>query len=444
MKDVEIQEMLLHALDAGRPELIGPQVSRLHPSEIADLLESLPMKDRDAIWSLIALEQKGAVLSHAHQAVREGLLEQMHPDEVARATVLLDADDLADILNNLPDTFVSSVMLSMDAQKRKRLASVLSYPENTAGGLMNPDVVSVRADVSLDVVARYLRQKGKLPDQSASLMVVDRENTYLGVLPLTEILTKNPELLVAEFLVTEVSFPADTPADEVARIFEQRDLLAAAVTDIDGKLLGQITVDDIVDVIQEQAEETVRKMAGLVDNDMFAPILTSARLRALWLGINLLTAFLASMVVGRFEHTIRELVALAVLMPVVASMGGVAGSQTLNIAIRGLATGQLTRANARVLVNKEVAVGVLNGIVWALVVAGASIFWFQNYGLGLIIGIATIINLTVAALAGAVIPLTLKKLGVDPAIAGSVLLITVTDVVGFATFLGLATIYLVH
>lgn len=444
MNDAEIQEQLLLALQSGRPELIGNWISRLHPSEVADLLESLPQEQRDEVWNQIDLDLKGPVLAHAQEAVRASLLERMHPDEIARATVALEADDLADILNTLPDSIAHSVMLSMDIQKRKRLAAILSYTENSAGGLMNPEVVSVRADVSLDVVARYLRQKGRLAPLTPSLMVVDRDNTYLGVLPLTEILTQHPDRHVADFLVPEISFQADTAAEDVSRAFEQRDLLAAAVIDQNGKLLGQITVDDVVDVIQQQADQTVRKMAGLVDHDMFAPVLKSARLRALWLGINLITAFIAAMVVGRFEHTIRELVALAVLMPVVASMGGVAGSQTLNIAIRGLATGQLTRANARVLIYKEAAVGLLNGIIWACVVAAAAIIWFDNRELGIIIGLAMLINLSIAALAGATIPMLLKKIGIDPAIAGGVLLITVTDVVGFATFLGLATLYLMH
>lgn len=444
MNDAEIQEQLLLALQSGRPELIGNWIARLHPSEIADLLESLPQEQRDEVWGQIDLDLKGPVLAHAQEAVRASLLERMHPDVIARATVALEADDLADVLNTLPDPVAHSVMLSMDIHKRKRLAGILSYTENSAGGLMNPEVVSVRADVSLDVVARYLRQKGRLAPLTPSLMVVDRDNTYLGVLPLTEILTQNPECNVAEFLVSEISFQADAPAEDVARTFEQRDLLAAAVIDPNGKLLGQITVDDVVDVIQQQAEQTVRKMAGLVDHDMFAPVLKSARLRAVWLGVNLVTAFIAAMVVGRFEHTIRELVALAVLMPVVASMGGVAGSQTLNIAIRGLATGQLTRANARNLIYKEVAVGILNGLLWASVVAVAAIAWFKNRELGIIIGLAMLINLSIGALAGATIPMLLKKIGIDPAIAGGVLLITVTDVTGFATFLGLATLYLLH
>ncbi|MGK0296592.1 MAG: magnesium transporter [Gammaproteobacteria bacterium] len=442
MQDLESQEKLLKALEAKLPEDIRRQFDQLHPSEIADLLESLPKKDRNTVWNHIAFDIKGDVLSHAQDSVRAGLLELMRPDEVAQATMHLDADDLADILNDLPETIADNVLLSMDVQNRQRLTSVLSYPDDTAGGLMNPDIVSVRADVSLDVVARYLRQRGKLPEQTVNLMVVDRENTYLGVLPLSYVLTNNPEVSVGEFLISEINFPDDTPSREVAKAFEQRDLFSAAVVDNKGKLLGSITVDDVLDVIQEQAEQTVRNMAGLVDHDMFAPLLSSAKYRGIWLGINLIAAFLASFVVGRFAETIQELVALAVLMPVVASMGGVAGSQTLNITIRGLATGQITRVNSQILINKELGVGILNGVTWACVVAFITILWFENYALGAIIGLAMVINLVVAAYAGVVIPLILKKVGVDPAIAGGVLLITVTDVIGFATFLGLASIYL--
>jgi len=444
MNEYQTQELLVNALEMNDVESVRRLATALHPSEMADLLESLPQKDRDSVWQLIAFEQKGEVLSHAQDTVRAGLLEHMHPDEVAEATRLLDADDIADILNVLPENVMDNVLLSMDAQNRARLASILSYPEDTAGGLMNPDIVSVRADVTLDVVARYLRQKGSLPEQTVSLMVVDRKNTYLGVLPLADILTQSPDASVGEFLVSEISFPADTPARDVARAFEQRDMFSAAVIDNDAKLLGRITVDDVLDVIQEQADQAVRSMAGLGEDDMFAPVFTSAKRRAVWLGINLAAAFLASWVVGRFEETIQSLVALAVLMPVVAAMGGIAGHQTLNITIRGLATGQITRTNARILMKKEVAVGALNGVIWALVVSLVSILWFDNYALGVVFGLAMLTNMLIAALAGAVIPVTLKKMKIDPAIAGSVLLITVTDVVGFATFLGLATLYLVN
>jgi magnesium transporter len=442
MKQTESIEILQEVLDAEHPSDIRKQLEHLHPSEIADLLESLPKKGREQVWNQIDVDLRGDVLSHAQDSVRTGLLEQMHPDEVVRATISLDADDIADILNDLPEDVMDDVLLSMDAQNRQRLVSVLSYPEDTAGGLMNPDIVSVRADVSLDVVSRYLRQRGELPEQTVNLMVVDRENTYLGVLPLAKVLTNGPDSSVGEFLIPEINFPADTPARDVAKAFEQRDLFSAAVVDENGKLLGGITVDDVVDVIQEQADETMRNMAGLGEDDMFAPLLNSAGKRAIWLGLNLAAAFLASFVVGRFEDTIERLVALAILMPVVASMGGVAGTQALNITIRGLATGQITRANSKILVSKEIGVGILNGLAWAIIVAVVAILWFENIALGVIIGLAMTVNLVVAALAGVTIPLFLKKIGVDPAIAGGVLLITVTDVVGFATFLGLATLYL--
>jgi magnesium transporter len=332
----------------------------------------------------------------------------------------------------------------MDAQNRDRLASILSYPEDSAGGLMNNDVVSIRADVSLDVVSRYLRQLGSIPEQTDNLMVVDRDNLYLGVLPLADILTKKPDASVGETMIKEAGITADTAEHEVARIFEQRDWFSAGVVNHRGELLGRITVDDVVDVIQDEAEHTVRSMAGLGDDDMFAPVFTSAKRRAIWLGINLLTAFLASWVIGRFSDTIEHLVALAVLMPIVASMGGVAGSQTLTIAIRGIALGQISKSNSRILMMKEVAVGIFNGFIWATVVAVVVSVWFDDTSIGFIIGLAMIINLIVAAFAGALIPMTLNRFGVDPAIAGGVILTTVTDVVGFMTFLGLATLFLVN
>lgn len=442
MNEIEQQEKLLAAISAGQLDEVSRQLSQLHPSEIADLLESLPAKDRELVWDQVGPELEGDVLAHAQESVKIGLLEQMQPEEVANVTKDLEADDVADILNALPDDIADSVLLSMGAQNRERLSSVLSYPEDTAGGLMNLDVVSVRADVTLDVVARYLRQKGTIPDQTDRLMVVDRKNTCLGVLPLTDILTRKPDATVAKFLVTEFMIAADTSAREVAKIFEQRDLFSAAVVDTEGKLLGRITVDDVVDVIQEQAEATVLSMAGLSDEDIFAPVLTSTKRRAVWLGINLLTALLASWVIGRFEETIQELVALAILMPIVASMGGIAGSQTLTLSIRGLAVGQINKRNARSLMNKELAVGIINGLIWACVVGTVSVYWFNSYSLGVIIGLAMLVNLSVAALAGSSIPILLNHLGIDPAIAGSVLLTTITDVVGFMTFLGLAALYL--
>jgi magnesium transporter len=443
MNAMTLQENLLSALSVEDYGQVRALLGELHPSEIADLLESLPPKVRETLWDLIEPALEGDVLSEIQDAVRSSLLEQMHPQEVAEATKDLDTDDAADILQDLPEDVVASVLDSMDAQNRERVASILSYPEDDAGGLMNIDVVPIRADVSLDVVSRYLRQLGELPEQTDNLMVVDRENLYLGVLPLADILTKKPDTSVGENMIKETGITADTPAQEVARIFEQRDWFSAGVVDEQGTLLGRITVDDVVDVIQDEAEQTVRSMAGLGDDDMFAPVLISARRRSVWLGINLLTAFLASWVIGRFSGTIEQLVALAVLMPIVASMGGVAGSQTLTIAIRGIALGQISKTNSRTLLIKEIAVGIFNGFIWAVVVAVIASMWFDNTSLGLIIGLAMIINLVIAAFAGALIPMTLKRFGVDPAIAGGVLLTTVTDVVGFMTFLGLATLFLV-
>jgi len=435
----QLHEMLASkSLDRARDLL-----SEMHPSEVADFLESLPGKSREKIWNLLDLDKEGDVLAHLQDAVRSELLEQMHPHEVAEATKGLETDDVADIIQDLPEDVQDTVLRSMDEQNRLRLASVLSYPEDTAGGLMNTDVIPIRADVPLDVVIRYLRRVENIPERTDNLMVVDRENHYLGVLPVIEILVGEPDESVGELMMEEAGISADLSANEVAKIFEQRDWISAAVIDEQGVLLGRITVDDVVDVIQDEAEQTVRSMAGLGDDDMFAPIFTSTKRRAVWLGINLATAFLGAWVIGRFEDTIQQLVALAVLMPIVAGMGGVAGSQTLTIAIRGIALGQLGKSNARALMLKEIAVGLLNGLMWACVVSVIVVFWFGNVPLGFIIGLAMIVNLLVAALAGAVIPLGLKRYGIDPAIAGGVLLTTVTDVVGFMTFLGLASMFLV-
>jgi len=436
-------DQLHKALDAGEFDQARVLLAGLHPSEIADVLEGLPGKLRDITWSLIEPELEGDVLAHIQDAVRTDLLEQMQPQEVAEATKDLETDVTADILQDLPEDVIDNVLLSMDEQNRQRVASILSYPEDTAGGLMNIDVVSVRTDVTLDVVARYLRLLGEIPEKTDNLMVVDRDNNYLGVLALTDVLIREPEETVGEWMTEAIGLPADTSDNDVVKLFEQRDLVSAAVVDEDNRLLGRITVDDVVDVIQDEAEHAVRSMAGLGDDDMFAPVITSTRRRAVWLGINLMTVFLASWVIGRFEETIQQLVALAVLMPIVASMGGIAGSQTLTIAIRGIALGQIARTNVRALFIKEIAVALLNGIMWACVVAAVVIAWFDDTALGAIIGLAMIINLLIAAFAGAIIPLVLKRFGIDPAIAGSVILTTLTDVVGFLTFLGLATLFLV-
>jgi magnesium transporter len=444
----KIQETLsqIHeALEAGAKSKVQSLIDQLHPSETADVLEALPPSERGVVWELVNPDVEGDVLSECQDEVRAGLLGQMAPYEVAAATRDLDADDAADILQDLPEPLVDEVLLAMDEQNRQRLASVLTYPEDTAGGLMNTDVVTVRGDVTLDVVSRYLRLRGAIPEKTDQLMVVDREGEYLGALPLSELLLRDPEATVGDLIVQDIAgLPASLPAKDVAKLFEQRDLVSAAVVDEVGKLLGRITIDDVVDVIHEQADHSLMSLAGLgEEDDMFAPVVVSARRRAIWLGVNLATAFLAAWVISRFEASIQQLVALAILMPIVASMGGIAGVQTLTIAIRGIALGQLGAANARALMLKELAVGLFNGLFWAMVVGGLAILWFRDVGLGLIIGLAMVINLLTAASAGALIPLALKRLGIDPALAGGVLLTTVTDVVGFMAFLGLATIFLI-
>ena len=435
-------DALHEALENDNRETAKIVIANLHPSEIADILESVPGKEREELWDLIDAELEGDVLAHMQDAVRAEFLEHMRPDEVIDATKDLEADDVADILQDLPEDIAGTILQSMDEQNRQRLSSILTYPENTAGGLMNVDVVAIRADVPLDVVTRYLRLLGEIPEKTDNIMVVDRDNKYLGVLPLTELLIRDLETKVSQWVEEEPYVYVETSTTEVAKTFEQRDLLSAAVVDDKGFLLGRITVDDVVDVIQKEAEQAVRSMAGLSDEEMFSPIIASTKRRAVWLGINLLTAFLGAWVIGRFEDTIQQLVALAVLMPVVAGMGGIAGSQTLTIAIRGIALGQIAKTNVKPLLIKELSIGILNGIFWSCVVAIVVILWFGKLSLGVIIGASMIINLIIAAFAGATIPIILKRYGIDPAIAGGVILTTVTDVVGFVTFLGLATIFL--
>jgi magnesium transporter len=438
-------QYLASVLQSGALLQARKMLNSMYPAEIANLLESLPPEQRELIWELVDPEQDGDVLLHVNDAVRAGLIRQMETHELVAATENLDTDDLADILSHLPETVIREVLQSMDAQDRQRLESVLPYPKDTAGGLMNTDTITVRADVTLEVVLRYLRRRGELPQMTDSLFVVTRNDKYLGLVPLTHLLTRDPDSTIAEITGHDIqAIAATTPAREVANLFEQRDLISAPVIDGQGHLVGRITIDDVVDVIRGEAEHSLMSMAGLnEEQDMFAPVTTSTRRRGIWLGINLLTAFLASWVIGLFDATIEKLVALAVLMPIVASMGGVAGTQTQTLVIRGMALGQIGATNARRLLNKELAIGALNGIVWASVVALVTSAWFGDYQLGLIIGSAIIINLLFAALVGVTLPLLLRKVGVDPALAGGVVLTTFTDVIGFMAFLGLATLFLI-
>jgi magnesium transporter len=434
-------EALSDALQFGALKQARGIVAALHPAEIAHLLESLPPSQRRIVWEMVEPDDRGEVLLHVGDEVRAGLIEAMDHEALLSATEGLDVDDLADLLRDLPDAVTRQALAGMDQQYRQRLEAVLSYDEDTAGGLMNTDTVTVRANVTLDVVLRYLRMKGDIPALLDSLFVVNRYDRYLGVLPLSVVVARDPDLTVAEVMEYSVEgILAQTPAAQVAKLFEDRDLVTAPVIDEHGKLLGRITIDDVVDVIREQAEHSVMSMAGLTEEeDIFAPVLPAARRRATWLGTNLCTAFLAAIVVGQFEATLQQVVALAVLMPIVASMGGIAGTQALTLVVRGLALGQVGKRNARVLMQKELAVGAFNGLVWSLVVATVAIAWFGDVMIGAIIAAALIINLLCAALAGVGVPLIMRRLGIDPALAGPVVVTTVTDCMGFFAFLGLAT-----
>lgn len=436
---------LHEALEIGDLGTVQSHLNELHPAEIANLLESLASDQRPEVWDRVNPEFQGDVLLHVNDNVRATLMREMASEELVAATEGLDTDDLADLLPEMPEEVIQQVLKSLDEQNRQRLEMVLPYPEDSAGGLMNVDAIMVRADICLEVVMRYLRRLGEIPETTDSLMVVDREGTYLGMLSLTDLLTRDPQEKVSDIMSREVEgISADTPEAEVANLFERRDLITAPVVDKEGKLLGRITIDDVVDVIRDKADHDFLGMAGLSEEeDIFAPVFSSSRRRAIWLGVNLLTAFLASWVIKQFDATISQLVALAVLMPIVASMGGIAGSQTLTLVIRAMALGQVSSTNAPKLLNKELAVGLLNGLIWAAVIALAAYFWFGSESLGLVIAAAIIINFFAAALTGASLPLLLKKLGADPALAGSVILTTITDVVGFFAFLGLAAVFLV-
>jgi len=439
-------KLLTEALESGRHGPVRRLVNTLSPAEIGNLLESLPPAKREIVWGLVDPEDDGEVLVHVGDEVRESLLAGMDPEEIVAAAESLDIDDLAELVDDLPGTVIDEVLKSMDRENRERLEQALSYPEDTAGRLMNPDVITVRTDVTVDVVLRYLRLRGELPDNTDHLFVVSRRHQYLGRLSLATLVTADPSTPINELIDGEQpAIHVSTTSADVATQFENYDWVSAPVVDDNNILMGRITIDDVVDIIREQAEHQALGAAGLdEDEDLFSPVPRAARRRALWLGINLLTAFLASWVIGRFEATLEQIVALAVLMPIVASMGGIAGTQTLTLMVRGLALGQVGSSNASALLMKELLVGVLNGLMWAIVVGLASWAWFQDPGIGVVIAAAMVINLIAAALAGVLIPLILKRMAIDPALAGGVVLTTVTDVIGFLAFLGLATLVLLH
>lgn len=438
--------LLSDALDSGRLGPVRRLVNTLSPAEIGNLLESLPPAKRTIVWGLVDAEDDGEVLVHVGDEVREGLLAEMDPDEIIAAVEDLDIDDLADLVEDLPDTVIDEVLKSMDRENRERLEQVLSYPEDTAGRLMNPDVVTVRADTTIDVVLRYLRLRGELPEHTDHLYVVSRRHQYLGRIAVAALLTNEPGTPINKLVDDEQpAIDVEESAGEVARKFSDHDWLSAPVVDDSNILLGRITIDDVVDIIREQAEHQALGAAGLdEDEDLFSPVWRAMRRRLIWLSINLATAFLAASVVGEFAGTIDKLVALAVLMPIVAGMGGNAGTQVLALMVRGLALGQVGASNVRTLLWKEVRVALLNGLALGTLLAVIVMLWFNNIGLSLVIAIALTLNLLSAAAAGVLVPLTLKRFGFDPALASSIFLTTVTDVMGFFTFLGLATVLLLH
>ena len=442
--EVSLQN-LMTALEASNHDEAKHQIKELHPGEIALLFEAIQPKDRSILWPSIEISVQGEILKEVNEDVQSQLIAEMSVDSLVKATEKLDTDDLADIVPNMPESAVHSLLLTLDFKHRERLNKVLSYPENSAGGLMNTDFITVRPDVSIRAVIRYLRLLKEMPVDTDQVFVVDRNFNYLGSLLITSLLTEEPEQMVEKFISNDFSKPvsAETDESEVALLFEQRNLISAPVIDEDNQLVGRITIDDVVDVIRDQAEHSVMSMVGLdEDEDVFAPIIHSSKKRSVWLGVNLITALIAVYFIGLFEATLQQKIALAILMPVVASMGGIAGTQTLIIVTRGIATGRVTTANIKALINKEVAVSGLNGIIWSIVIGLITYYWFSDMLLSLIIALAIITNLVVAAFSGAFLPLLLSKLRIDPALAGGVILTTITDVIGFVAFLGLASLFI--
>lgn len=430
-------------LGKGTMHQIRQMVNGLRPVDIARLIESAPPAARTVIWELVDNATLGEVLEELSEDILSDFLSSKDAEDIAALTEGLETDNLVDILQQLPEQVTQEVLEAMDKQDRERVEKVLTYPEDTAGGLANTDTITVRPRFTLDVVLRYLRRHDELPASTDSLIVVNRKDDYLGILPLGKILTSDPNTTVRDVMVTESNaIYADMPDVEVAKLFEHHDWVSAPVVDDKGRLIGRITIDDVVDVIREEADHSLMSLAGLdEEDDVLATVRKSAPRRAIWLGINLLTALLASSVINLFQDTIDKVVALAVLMPIVASMGGVAGSQTLTMVIRGIATGQIGQNNIRWLLSREMMVGLLNGVLWALIMGGIAGLWFQDPVIPIIIGAAMVINLFTAAIAGTLLPGILKKLKIDPALAGGVTLTTITDVVGFLAFLGLATVF---
>lgn len=435
---------ITEALENGRFVHVRRQLQDMEPEDIAHLLEAAPRRSRDVLWQLTDPEDYGEILDELSEDIKDALVSKMAPERLAEATEGMDTDDVAYVLRSLPDDVSREVLAQMDAADRLRVETALSYPEDTAGGLMNTDVITIRADVDVDVVLRYLRMRGELPKATDAIYIIDENSQLIGELPITALLTTQPDVTVSEIMEhVDDAILVDMKDSDVASLFERRNWVSAPVIDEQQHLVGRITIDDVVDVIREDAEHSMMSMAGMDDDeDTFAPVFKSARKRSIWLGANVLAALAAASVSNLFEETLAQMAAIAVLMTIVPSMGGVAGNQTVALVIRGLALGHIGESNRRELLLKEAAIAFLNGITWALIIGSIVVFWKGSWMLGAIISGAMLTNLFVAGVAGVSIPIFLKKMNIDPALAGGMALSTVTDVVGLFAFLGMATLFL--
>ena len=438
---------LIQDLESDQVAGIRKTLTSLNPPEIARLLESLTVGKRKIIWQLVDQEDEGEILKELVDDVRQNLIEEMDASELIAVTQDMELDDLADLLIDIPEAITEQIITALDQQDQVRLGTVMSFEENTAGGLTNPRIVSVRRGITIEVLIRYLRKLRKLPEDTNYIYIINKHNEYLGAVKLVDLFVEDKGKNIEDIMDESVKpFTAETDSHQVSLDFQDLDIISAPVVDDQNKLLGQITIDDVVDVIQDQANSEIFNMAGLDDeDDIFAPVLVSSKRRAVWLGMNLITAFIVAGAVGLFQEILGQIVILAVLMPIVASMGGVAGNQTLILVIRGIATQKIQRSNAIRLLIKEGSVALLNGFTWSIVVSVLAVVLFQTpWNIGFIVGAAMLLNILASAIAGVSIPFLLKRVGIDPALAGGVMMTTLTDVLGFITFLGLATLFLLE
>ena len=437
-------DSVIEALEENDKEKLQQLFENLEAVEIAHVLESLPDALRVPLWRFIPEDRNGEVLAELGDIAKISLAKSLDNEQVVEAVSNLDNNDLADVVDTLPDDISDAIRQSLDYHGLRNLEATLAFDEGTAGRLMETEAIAIRSDVTIETILRFLRSKKKIPEHTLGLMVVDREGRFLGELPLSELLISLPSQLVYEVMkIDTLSISAELPQSELTVLFREYDLVSVPVVDEDRKLIGRVTLDDMIDVMHEEAAHQILGAVGLdEEEDLFSPVLPSAKRRLFWLGINLATAFLAAWVIGLFEATLEKIVALAVLMPIVASMGGIAGTQTLTLMIRGLATGKISTTNSRWLAYKEITISIISGLVWAMVVGLVSYLWFKDIRISIVLGAAMIINLIVAAFSGFIIPLLMKRVGIDPALAGGVVLTTATDVVGFVSFLGLATIFI--